>query len=315
MSPRVYHRLQNVAWPSWMFNSVQNSFYRIVKTIKEEIDTAVSGGEGDGNIGSESDSDQESTALIVLPHPEFTAKVTFEESMGSFRKNLQKTRPLPPPPKGHMQISGIVQIVGEKIVVHVDVDATFDPETCNDYIFQNMKVRWVARAPSQVRERTKRFWEQRAMEELKARQTRQAQQPHFPPHQQQKLQNQSSEQQQQQTTQEQEQTQHETNEVSISPPRGKLQLKVDNVPNSEELLKEAKTAIDVRRERFIQREVAAGRLVTAVRDAREAEEKIREEAVKKASRGGAEESAVKENEQKGTERLEVGKDGEGGQQR
>src|SRR5690606_30579658 len=69
----------------------------------------------------------------------------FDESMNNFRKTLAKTRPRPPAPKGHMEISGIAQIVGENLVVHVDVDATFDPDTCNDYSVQGMKVRWIAR--------------------------------------------------------------------------------------------------------------------------------------------------------------------------
>ncbi|KAF8469600.1 hypothetical protein BDZ91DRAFT_761652 [Kalaharituber pfeilii] len=139
--PVHFQRLQELTWPQWMFNSVYTSFRKIIATVKDEIKRGV-------KVEYESTTEANKvTPLLTIPHPELTAKVTFDETIGNFRNNLRRTRWQPPAPKGHIRVSGIVQITGEKILVHVDVDATFDPAALDHFTFNLMKVRYVAFIP------------------------------------------------------------------------------------------------------------------------------------------------------------------------
>ena len=130
-------------WPQWMFNSLKTSLQRVVKTIKDEI-KAVDAEEPEvDSKGNKID------PILTIPHPELTGKVAFDETVGNFRNTLRRTptaKRLPPPPKGHIRVTGIVQITGEKMLIHVDVDATFDPTTCDRFTFYHIKVRYVAYA-------------------------------------------------------------------------------------------------------------------------------------------------------------------------
>lgn len=141
--PFYFYRLMVALWPRWMFNSLKTSFQRVVKTIKEEINAAdVEESELDSK-GNKID------PILTIPHPELTGKVAFDETVGNFRNTLRRTpavKNLPPPPKGHIQVSGIVQITGEKMLIHVDVNAAFDPTTCDRFTFYHIKVRYVAYA-------------------------------------------------------------------------------------------------------------------------------------------------------------------------
>ncbi|KAF8424575.1 hypothetical protein EV426DRAFT_533131 [Tirmania nivea] len=141
--PFYFYRLMVAIWPQWMFNSLRTSFQRVAKAIKDEINAA---GTEEPELDSEGN---KSNPILIIPHPELTGKVAFDETLGNFRNTLRRTptgKNLPPPPKGHIKVTGIVQITGEKLLIHVDVDATFDPATCDRFTFYYMKVRYVAYA-------------------------------------------------------------------------------------------------------------------------------------------------------------------------
>ena len=130
-------------WPQWMFNSPKISLQRVVKTIKDEMNAADAEEPELDSKGNKID------PILTIPHPELTGKVAFDETVGNFRNTLRRTpavKKLPPPPKGHIRVTGIVQITGEKMLIHVDVDATFDPTTCDRFTFYHIKVRYVAHA-------------------------------------------------------------------------------------------------------------------------------------------------------------------------
>lgn len=141
MHPYTFHRLKNALWPEWMANSLLSSFRRIRDTIRDEVTNAADAEPED------SDDTQSSTLSVTIPHPFYTGKVTFEETMGNFRNTLRKTWKAPPPQKGFVRVEGVIQITSEKLLVHVDVDATFNPETMKDFRFKTLKVRYVARMP------------------------------------------------------------------------------------------------------------------------------------------------------------------------
>lgn len=141
--PFYFYRLMVAVWPEWMFNSLKTSFRRVITTIKDEIKTAT---DEEAEVDSKGN---KITPLLTIPHPELTGKVAFDETMGNFRQTLRRTptgKNLPAPPKGHVRVTGIVQITGEKMLIHVDVDATFDPATCDRFTFYYMKVRYIAYA-------------------------------------------------------------------------------------------------------------------------------------------------------------------------
>ena len=144
-----FYRLMVAIWPQWMFNSLKTTFQRATKTIKDEINAA------DAEKPELDSKGNKINPILTIPHPELTGKVAFDEAFGNFRNTLRRTptgKNLPPPPKGHIRVTGIVQITGEKMLIHVDVDATFDPATCDRFTVYYMKVRYVAYAAQSGRQ-------------------------------------------------------------------------------------------------------------------------------------------------------------------
>lgn len=141
--PFYSYRLMLAVWPEWMFNSLRTSIASVINTIRKEIKQAT-----DDEVEVDSKGNK-ITPMLTIPHPELTGKVTFHETVGNLPTTLRRTptrKHLPPPPRGHVRVNGIVQITGEKLLVHVDVDAAFDPTKPDHFIFYHMKVRYVAYA-------------------------------------------------------------------------------------------------------------------------------------------------------------------------
>ena len=139
--PFYFYQLMVAIWPQWMFNSLKTSFQRVAKTIRDEINAA------DAEEPELDSKGNKINPILTIPHPELTGKVAFDETLGNFRDTLRRTptgKNFPSPPKGHIRVTGIVQITGEKMLIHVDVDATFDPTTCDQFTFYYMKVRYIA---------------------------------------------------------------------------------------------------------------------------------------------------------------------------
>ena len=138
--PFYSYRLMLAAWPEWMFNSLRTSFASVITTIRNEIKATDEEAEEDSK-------GNKITPIFTIPHPELTGKVAFHETIGNLPTTLRRTptgKHPPPPPRGHVRVTGIVQITGEKMLIHVDVDATFDPTKPDHFIFYHMKVRYVA---------------------------------------------------------------------------------------------------------------------------------------------------------------------------
>lgn len=146
--PFHYYRYMLAVWPEWMFNSLKASFLRVIATIKDEINSSL---EEEAEVDSKGN---RISPILTIPHPELTGKVAFDETVGNFRNSLRQTPPknVPVPPKGHVRVTGIVQIMGEKMLINADVDATFDPTTCDKFTFTYIKVRYVVYSTNNKRQ-------------------------------------------------------------------------------------------------------------------------------------------------------------------
>ncbi|KAL7270959.1 hypothetical protein RUND412_006315 [Rhizina undulata] len=119
------HRLSRLLYPSLTFNSlyasVRHSFSWFTAAVKggspiDSFDSAVS-------IGQE--------AVI--------------EGIEVMKKEYRKGWKPPPPPRGHVIIYGMVEVKGDNLVVGVDVAASFDPESMEDWKFLKMELKFVGR--------------------------------------------------------------------------------------------------------------------------------------------------------------------------
>ena len=139
--PFYSYRLMLAVWPEWMFNSLRTSVASVITTIRNEIKQAT---DEEAEVDSKGN---KITPILTIPHPELTGKIAFHETVGNLPTTLRRTptgKHLPSPQKGDIRVTGIVQVTGEKMLVHVDVDATFDPTKPDHFVFYHMKVRYVA---------------------------------------------------------------------------------------------------------------------------------------------------------------------------
>lgn len=119
------HRLSNTLYPSWVFYSLYSSVadtFNCLQVLRDDGHTVDSMG-GIVAVGTRA------------------IKLGLEDT----HKKLRKTWKPPPPPRGHVMIDGIVQVMGNDLVVGIDITASFDPETLEGLRFYRTEVRYAGK--------------------------------------------------------------------------------------------------------------------------------------------------------------------------
>lgn len=130
VSPKVVHRLSNTLYPYKIIYSIYSSVYRTLGRLYTLPDSGRS-------VDSMSD-------LVGL------GTTTFKQGLGDANRMFQSMATVAPPPVGHVIIDGIVTVMGNNLILGIDLMASCDPETLGDLRVHKARVRYAARPRRQA---------------------------------------------------------------------------------------------------------------------------------------------------------------------
>lgn len=120
------HRLSNALYPSWVFYSL---YLSVATNTLDWLHTLRDNSHRVDSMGD----------LVAV------GTTAVKQGLGDTQSMLRKTWKMPPPPKGHVIIDGIVQVTGSDLVVGIDIMVSFNPETLDDLQFHRAKVRFAGK--------------------------------------------------------------------------------------------------------------------------------------------------------------------------
>ncbi|KAI5798941.1 hypothetical protein EDC01DRAFT_778532 [Geopyxis carbonaria] len=120
------HQLKKsqILFPTWMYNAMSAAVKDIYYAIRSPRNP---------------EEEPMETLDDVVQYGAGLAEWTFS----NFKDDLRKTRPIPPPPRGHILVDGVVQIETDTVIVAVDLTGSFAPNNLEDVRMQHMKVRFM----------------------------------------------------------------------------------------------------------------------------------------------------------------------------